>query len=178
MMRLSFAICLTAVALCAPTSAQSSSLNCEGITDGLARLACFDAAAKKTATPPAEKPGEGFRKVDAADLYVAPNKYMEKAIEVKDVNCFHSDKNEYRCVRLGELPLVIEGTLITPEAERERIESACGEIRKAMTRTCRRTIRFVAMSADTDDVGNGKRVTITTPVIELVSEPSSPPRRR
>lgn len=71
------------------------------------RLACFDEFAKLAGSPDEKEetantskviqpsqPHE-YRVVDPADLYVAPSKYTDKAIEVRGMQCFHADKDEY-----------------------------------------------------------------------------------
>ena len=42
-----------------------------------------------------------YRVVDPGDIFVAYGKYLGKPIEVRNVNCYYADKEDYRCVAAG-----------------------------------------------------------------------------
>jgi hypothetical protein len=110
-----------------------------------------------------------YRVVDPADVYVAPNKYMDKPIELRNMKCLHADKDEYRCLAPGDNALVVFAAAVEPAAEKEAIETKCGEIKNILSPQCAKTIRFTP-AENSDDIVSGyrKRTIILTRSIEVV----------
>lgn len=179
---------LALLGLFGPAAAQDAGalLTCPGKKDDRERLACFDAAMKATMPPAAEQPATTptkeivaapanaatatvYKVVDPEDVYVAPNKYEGRGVELRRMRCFHADKNEYRCVAPGAVTLAVFAPTISPDDEREKVEADCGEIKKMATSPkCEKTIRFVP-AKNVEDLVNGyrKRVVVVAPVMEL-----------
>jgi hypothetical protein len=166
-------------------------LTCRTLTSESLRLNCYngidldDAAAdiqpgvttKQTlATPPTE-----FRLVDPLDFSVAPRKFMGTGVEMRNMQCFYADKDDFRCftTRSSEIVTVLTKTL-QPDRQRAEIESDCGSVRAASNSSkCRRTIRFVPISAERERVGPlTERLTVMAGSISLVDPPPQPARRR
>ena len=145
------------------------------------RLACYDKLARRIITDDQEKSTKtkdvvgtskstDFKVVDALDMQVAPNKYTGKGVEMRQDQCFHADKNEYRCFHTDNTGLMILAADVAPAAAKGDIEDNCGEIRKAVTSTaCRRTIRFVPFGNEADLVNGNNRVVVVTPSIEVIA---------
>lgn len=148
------------------------------------RLKCYDELAAKTgqshggtaplppipSTREVVSAGRGGppQAVEAGDLYVAPNKYKGKTVELRDARCFHADLNDYRCVAQDGQTVLIAAPTIAPDAAREQIERDCGQIKKILTPPCRKTVRFTPSSFDMEDMNAfAKKLTITASSIEV-----------
>src|SRR5436190_23178118 len=59
-----------------------------------------------------------YRVVDPSDVYVSPNKYKDKPIELRDMRCLHADEDEYRCIAPGGTTLVVFSSAVEPEGEK------------------------------------------------------------
>lgn len=128
------------------------------------------------ATPPLAPP----QNVDAEDLAIAPNKFIDKNIAIKDLQCFYADKNEYRCISShhGIILMIVVGD-VTPQSEKDRLENDCGKIKNLTSASCRRALRFVPMKVKNDSVDLRDRtvvMSLTAEVIPAVSQARS--RRR
>lgn len=166
---------------------------CAAKKDNTERLTCFDAAAKaasgdkdlfdyskvnpaitgeSTKTSDAIKPSKPneYKVVDAADLFVSPGKFEGKAIEVRNVRCFHADKQDYRCLSLTS-HVMVNSLDISPASAKQDLEDQCGEIAKvSISKKCLKTIRFTPLTHEEDTLsGFQKRVVVATPVIEIIS---------
>ncbi len=185
---------LSAFAVSTPSSAQSPAPDlaaCAAMAVDKDRLACIDAAAKKpsgseemktagTKEILASNTPTDFKVVDPIDLKVAPRKYQGKPIELRGLQCFHADANEFRCIAPGEVYLMLMAADVSPTTAKSQIEDQCGELRKAITSSaCRKTVRFIPLVHD-DDLVNGytKRTIVGTKSIEVVAAPAPERRRR
>jgi hypothetical protein len=103
--------------------------------------------------------------VDPSDIFVAYSKYVGKAIEIRGVQCYYADKDDYRCVTGKHVTFFTED--IEPQAARE----AVGEIKKALTSSaCSKTIRLTAEDISDDVIsGNQTRVTVNSNSLEVVA---------
>lgn len=174
---------LVLMAVATPSSAQDSA--CRALKDDKARLECFDRAAKPDAPDEATATtkevvaafgASDYKVVDPSDLYVAPTKYTGKPVQVRNVQCLHADKDEFRCIAPGASILLVMAADITPSAARTALEDTCGTMRAMPTAACRRTIRFVPLMNAGDVVNGRNRVVIATPSAEVVA--GEEPRRR
>src|SRR4029077_18568858 len=118
---------------------------CEAKTDEKERLSFFEKLAKKnettlpsekeetTNTPKTIEPKKSaeYRVVDPSDIFVAYSKYLGKPIEVRKVRCYYADKDDYRCIAIGDSTVVFFAEDIEPATAREAIENDCSEIKKA-----------------------------------------------
>lgn len=159
---------------------------CASIKEIAARLECFDAYAQATLANDAKagastkevvaaKPTE-FKRTDAVDLEIAPQKYLGKGVEVAGLQCFHADKDEFRCIH-PTATLMIMTVKVKPDVEQTLVEDACGAIRSAVTSPkCRRTLKFIPLKADNDKIdGYKSRTVILAAEVEVV--PSTRSRR-
>jgi len=159
---------------------------CTAIGSTTERLGCFDNyakdvlanEAKSTASTKeviAAKPAE-FKRTDASDLEITPNKYLGRGVEVVGFQCFHADKDEFRCIH-PKATLLVMTLKVTPSAEQSALEDSCGSIKTAVTSPkCRRTLRFVPLKADNDKIdGYRSRTVILAAEVEVV--PAARPRR-
>ncbi|MBV5347973.1 hypothetical protein [Lamprocystis purpurea] len=132
-----------------------------------------DEASTRTADIIKPSPEIEFKVVDSEDMYVAPDKYTNRGVEMRNVQCFHADKDEYRCLATSSgMPLVLMSPEITPSAEKTAIEEKCGEIKKVSTQQCRKNVHFIPLG-NTEDIIGGyqKRVVILTKAIEIIPAP-------
>lgn len=112
-----------------------------------------------------------YKVVDADDLFVSPNKFRGKGVELRGMACFHADQSDYRCIAPRGVTLVIFAKEVTPPEARSKLEDDCGQIKKAATALCRRTIRFVANEFDADTVsGYQNRIIFKPTSIEVVAQ--------
>ena len=155
--------------------------NCLAKSNDKEKLACFDELGKANSSPDVSEdtantskvlqptePTE-YRVVDATDVYVAPNKYTDKPIELRRMKCLHADKDEYRCIAPGGNALVVFAAGVEPATEKDAIETKCGEIKKILSRQCEKTIRLTP-ATNSEDIVSGycKRTIIITQSIEVV----------
>lgn len=143
---------------------------CTEIREFSSRLECFDAYAQailsneaktgaSTKDVVAAKSTE-FKRTDAVDLEISPQKYIGRGVEVAGLQCFHADKDEFRCTH-PTATLLILTIKVKPAAEQTAMEDACGAIKTAMTsQKCRRTLRFIPLKADNDKIDGYKSRTI------------------
>jgi hypothetical protein len=118
-----------------------------------------------------------FRAVDPDDVFVAPNKYQGKPIELRRMRCFHADKDEYRCTSSNGTMLLVLARGVTPQEEKDLIEERCGEIKKITTPACLKTIRLTPVVHEEDTIsGYLKRTIIGAASIEV--SPSAAPSSR
>lgn len=193
---------LMIVGLCVSARAQGDPMfaACASKADDKERLACFDGAVKASkpgqanvggagtdevvsstkeivAVPTTSGPpkSEAYRLIDPADLYVAPNKYLKRPIELRRMRCLHADKDEYRCIAPGSVIVTIFTARLTPSSEQAAVENECGEIRKMTTSPkCLKTIRFVPLKAEEDLVnGYTKRLVVVAAAVEIVQAASA-----
>lgn len=152
---------------------------CQAKTDEKERLACFEKLAKQsepseqeetTSTPKVIEPKSSDRVVDPSDIYVAYNKYVGKPIEVRGVNCYYADKDDYRCIAIGGNAVVFFADDIEPAMAREAIENDCGEVKKAFASSaCKRTIRLTAANISDDVISGYKtRISVHTSSLEVI----------
>ena len=159
---------------------------CAGIREFSARLECFDAYAQallasdaKTGATTKEviasKPAE-FKRTDPADIQITPNKFIGRGVEVAGFQCFHADKDEFRCIH-PKATLLLLTIKVKPDIEQATLEDTCGSINTAVTSPkCRRTLRFVPLKAENDKIdGYRSRTMIFAGEIEVV--PSQRQRR-
>lgn len=195
-MRISAAAFACLAAAIAPAAAE----DCKAIKDSAARLACFDKAAGETSAPPAatahapaaqkaepaapapETTAKTFKVVDVSDLYVGPNKYAGRDIEVRNLKCYFADKDDYRCIAPGTYVAIFTKT-VEPALARQWMEDKCDQIKTAVTSSrCTFHLRFTYTSDDFDnDVVSGmqQRVVITPPAgVTMVSLNSEKKSRR
>lgn len=164
---------------CRTLTSESLRLNCYNgidVDDEAAAEAQPGVTTKQTlATPPTE-----FRVVDALDFAVAPRKFIGTGVEMRGMQCFYADKDDFRCFtdRDGEIVTVLTKVL-QPDRQRAEIESDCGSARTATASPrCRRTIRFVPLAARREKVGPiTDRLTVVAASIDLIT-PAAPARRR
>lgn len=159
---------------------------CTAIREFSARLECFDAYAQAVLTNEAKtsastkeviaaKPTE-FKRTDAVDLQITPNKYVGRGVEVVGFQCFHADKDEFRCIH-PTATLMVLTVKVQPALEQASIEDVCGSIKTAVTSPkCRRTLRFVPLKAENDKIdGYRSRTVILAAEVEVVQ--AARPRR-
>jgi ribosomal protein L32E len=159
---------------------------CTTIREFSARLECFDAYAqavlanesKATANTKeiiAAKATE-FKRTDAQDLQITPQKFIERGVEVAGFQCFHADKNEFRCIHPSATVMVLT-VKVKPDIEQAKLEDDCGSIKTAVgSPKCRRTLRFVPLKAENDKIdGYRSRTIVLASEVEVVS--SQRPRR-
>jgi hypothetical protein len=117
--------------------------NCAAKSNDKERLACFDESAKTVGSSDAPedtantskvlqptKPTE-YRVADADDIFVAPNKYVDKPIELRRIRCLHADKDECRCIAPGSTFLIVFAAAVEPAAEKEAVENEVWRDQKA-----------------------------------------------
>lgn len=173
---------IVATILVSITPAIAAAEDCKAIQDTTKRLECYDrggAPAEATTKDIVTAPASALpQTVDATDLYVAPKKYIGKRIELRRVQCFYADKDEYRCIAAADAPVLIVATDIMPTAAKDALERDCGQIKKVQTQACRRVIRFTPVVVDHDDaVAFAKRTVVVTKAIEVVAEGGTAKRR-
>lgn len=166
---------------CSPTAAQIVDISaCATRTLDSERLKCYDDTAKaakdeKSSAPStkeivASRSVDPARTIDAEDLYIAPDKFTGKHIELRQVKCFHADKDEFRCIGNGHFALMILTVDITPTEAKDQIERDCGQIKKISSAPCRKTIRFIPLSNTQDQINAlTKRTVIIAKSLEVVS---------
>lgn len=111
-----------------------------------------------------------YKVVDPADLAIGSRKYLNRDIEVKAVQCYYADVNDFRCTT-NELVSIFTPS-ITPEKAQKWIEEKCDQVKTAITsKSCSLRIRF-RFSEDqvNQDVVSGyqKRTVIHPTSIEAV----------
>jgi hypothetical protein len=155
---------------------------CGAKADEKERLACFEKLAKQsepseqeetTSTPKVIEPKSSeYRVVDPSDIFVAYNKYVGKPIEVRGVNCYYADKDDYRCIAIGGNAVVFFADDIEPAMAREAIENDCGEVKKAFASSaCKRTIRLTAENISDDVISGYKtRISVHTSSLAVVAD--------
>lgn len=145
------------------------------------RVECLETAVRSLAQAPTvegaktkEIVGQGpleYKVVDADDLYVSPNKFRGRGVELRGMACFHADQSDYRCIAPRGVTLAIFAKEVSPPDARSKLEDDCGQIKKAATAACRRTIRFVANEFDADTVsGYQNRIVFRPTNIEVVAQ--------
>lgn len=181
-------IIISASVALADTSPQSIIDTCSKATTTDIRIQCLEFAVRNLAAQPdtegaktkdvvTQAPLE-YKVADAEDLYVSPNKFKGKGVELRGMACFHADKGDYRCIARGGTTLAVFAKDVAPSDARAKLEDDCGQIKKASTGACRRNIRFVASEFDSDTVsGYQKRVVFTPAVIEFVTQSPSSKKR-
>jgi hypothetical protein len=108
------------------------------------------------------------RVIDAADLRMAPSKYLDKPIELRRMYCYYADDEDYRCVA-SDSTLAVFAPAIESEAEKSALEANCGEMKKITSPACTKTIRLVPASNVQDHIsGYMLRTVIRTETIEIV----------
>lgn len=159
---------------------------CTAVREFSARLECFDAyaqavlanesrASASTKEVIAAKPTE-FKRTDAQDLQITPQKFIDRGVEVVGFQCFHADKDEFRCIHPAATVMILT-VKVKPDIEQAKLEDDCGSIKTAISSAkCRRTLRFVPLKADNDKIdGYRSRTVVLASEIEVVS--SQRPRR-
>ncbi|MGO9005476.1 MAG: hypothetical protein ACLQIQ_07720 [Beijerinckiaceae bacterium] len=159
---------------------------CTEVKDDKLRLACFDKLAPAfdvltkgetnstvgTKEITASYAPSDYRPVDAEDLYVAPNKFKGKPIELAGVRCFYADVNEYRCIGRAHDAVVVFAKDVEPEEAKSDLEDRCGAIKQIEAPACRKTIRFVVQDFSEDILsGMAQRLIVVTRQIEIVPRP-------
>lgn len=124
----------------------------------------------------AAKPTE-FKRTDAQDLQITPRKFIDRGVEVVGFQCFHADKDEFRCIHPTATVMLLT-VKVKPDIEQAKLEDDCGSIKTAVTSPkCRRTLRFVPLKAENDKIdGYRSRTVVLVSEIEVVSS-SQRPRR-
>lgn len=159
---------------------------CTTIREFSARLECFDAYAQATLANEAKtgastkeviaaKPTE-FKRTDPSDIQITPNKFIGRGVEVVGFQCFHADKDEFRCIH-PTATLMVLTVKVKPDTEQAVLEDTCGAIKTAVTSPkCRRTLRFVPLKADNDKIdGYRSRTVVLAAEVEVV--PAAKSRR-
>lgn len=152
------------------------------------RLKCFDEVAKALPGNTAEQPPAGvstrdviapqpvrsFQAVEPLDFIVAPNKFMDRGVEIKRARCFHADKNEFRCFTSSPGIITVFTPMLKPVSAQEQVENECGQVRTASSSPrCQFAIRFVPVAAETEPLNAfQKRLVVVTKEIELLPSPS------
>lgn len=121
-----------------------------------------------------------FKVVDVYDIEVNPSRYKGKAVELRNMRCYHADDEDYRCISSGGATVMVGSTAVTPEAADTDLQDQCAEIRKVATSPrCRKTIRFTVRDYDSDTIsGNKSRTVIKADSIELLDAAPAGKRRR
>jgi hypothetical protein len=127
----------------------------------------------------AEEP-KAYRVVDAADVFLAPNKFLGKDIEIRGVYCYFADVDDYRCITSGDGPVIFTKAIEADEG-RKLVEENCDTIKKATGAKCRVTVRLNYDGVDRDELSDRKTRVILRPasvtVIATAAE-SRPGKRR
>ena len=115
--------------------------------------------------------------VDPKDLQLGPKKFIGRPIELKNMQCYYADINEYRCWSSGSASVTIFSPKIVDGPENAKFDDVCGKSKNTSGPACRRTIRLVPKEWDEDQPSAfGKRTIIRTPQIELVAAVKRPQR--
>ncbi len=103
-----------------------------------------------------------FRQVDPEDLQLGPNKFMHKPIELRNMQCFYADLNEYRCwARKGLMTVFAPRVATYPE--KEKFDDFCGRKKNVDSASCRKTLHIVPNEWREDQPSAfGKRTIILT----------------
>jgi hypothetical protein len=137
-------------------------------------VASGNVAAQNSTSPSQPSPA---RLIDADDLQVAPRRFLNQLIELRDMRCLNADVDEFRCVSANTSGLMLLTTTITPKDVRERIEKSCATLREVMTPQCRFTVRLKPETLKQDMMdGMQRRTVVLTKEIEAV--PPARPNRR
>lgn len=157
-------------------------VKCPAIREDAARLACFDTAmnpptkgldpnaivdTSPTAAP--QSSADTTRVVQADDVFVTPNKYVGKLIEIPRMKCLYADKGEYRCLGSGNFTFAVFVKALAPQSQRDAIERDCGELSQVMSSLlCLKTVRFTPAKVVNDIVsGFQQRVVLQADAAEL-----------
>ncbi|MCP3460573.1 hypothetical protein [Bradyrhizobium sp. CCGUVB23] len=182
-------ICSTRPALAAD-ALEAVMQGCTAVKDDKVSLLCFDKAAATLKAvdvlvgPETANTKEivtnfspnDFKVVDPDDLHVAPEKFIGKPIEIRNVSCFYADRGDYRCAPSRGMITVVFAKSIEPAAERETLEHDCGVIKRIASPACRRNIRIVpADYAEDSPSAFAKRIVVKVKRIEVL--PASRPTR-
>jgi hypothetical protein len=102
--------------------------------------------------------------VSADDLAIAPKKYLETAIEVRNAHCFHAGPSAYRCgVPNRTQTLSIFAKDVDTDETRKYIERRCSSIKDVNRPRCRFHLRFVPSHVEFDKIENFKNRTVLRP---------------
>jgi len=121
--------------------------------------------------------------VPITELALAPEKYIGRPIEVRDLICYYAKLDDYRCISLRARPVaVIFPVNITGPDAKAAIEQNCDQYEKA-TRSprCRVTLRFTILGDDeiNEDLVSGyQRRVIISPADAEAILPQPRGRRR
>lgn len=114
-------------------------------------------------------PGD-YRPVDPKDLQLGPRKFIGKPIELRNMQCFYADINEYRCWARGAGMTVFATTIIDYPAK-DKFDDFCGRQKNADTAACRKTLHIVPEEWSQDQPSAfGKRTLITVKELRFVGK--------
>jgi hypothetical protein len=187
-MRLLLASMMALAAASAPVAAQTPAVEaCKAITTDAARLRCFDEVFREV-KPVADTPGvttrealatapTTFRVVDPLDFVVAPRKFLNTGVQLRRVQCFHADADDFRCFTTTGDTVTIFAKAIKPATEQALIEERCGSARTAVqSPSCRRSIRFVPTFAEKEQLNAlADRLVVRAESVEVI--PATQQRR-
>ncbi len=161
---------------------------CSALADDTARRRCFEDNNAESTTDTATattseiiKPADPleYQIVDPDDIMVSPGKFRGKPLELKSVQCFYADKDEYRCLANSSSVVMVTAPEITPTEAKATLENACGQIKKITSKECRRRIRFTAQYIEEDEVNAMvKRSVVVTKKIEILPPEATSRKKR
>lgn len=131
---------------------------------------CVAAASAALAQKP--QPGPGEKRVEAADLVLAPKKYAGVALMVPEFRCYYANVEDYRCIAVRAHPaLAVFTKSIVDDFIRKQIEATCDTIKVAMVSNKCRLILHFTFSVDQidEDIISGfqQRVILRPSKIEI-----------
>ena len=81
-----------------------------------------------------------YKQVSLVDLGVNTRRFAGKPIEIKNVWCYFSDVDDYRCAGSGATAVFFKK--IENEEAKTYLEDKCDTVAKATSSACRFTLRF------------------------------------
>ena len=134
--------------------------DCSKLADKTLRLDCYDRMSKSqdAATPTDQDASSNdhlfgdFDLTDPADVWVAPNKYKGRGIELREVQCFYADVGDYRCIAPNDgSPLLVVTRSVVPQSAKNKLEKDCGMVKTLDSPKCTRTIHVTPILAQDDN---------------------------
>jgi hypothetical protein len=115
-----------------------------------------------------------YRVVDTADVRVSPNKFKGKNIELRGMNCYYSDDDDYRCTD-GTVTVFAKAAT----SESNWLEKNCDTMKKFMSAQCKATVRF-SYDEVTEDLLSGykTRTILQTDTVTVIRSSASSSRSR
>ena len=106
--------------------------------------------------------------VDVEDLYVNPDRYLNKQIYVKNFQCYSASSDEYRCFAGEDGPVTIFSASVEDDLEKDRLDKFCAKARDAETYECTRAFSFTPLKTTSDEVSGVRRTIILTLKISII----------